>query len=279
MKILCLHGFGTNAQIMKQQMSTLFKYCDPKWKFVFLEAKLECPPAHGAAKHPPPYLTWSRELDPTSMRDSCDQIQKAFEEQGPFDGVFCYSLSAAVMISYLLERMIKYPDEPLPIKFGVFCAPVPMITGDLAYSESVYGSLSPEDLQRVRSADLEQLDLLPEPARTTLVTLIHAAGSLESTLCRTRKQLLDRPVEDIPCILHPDFYPARLPIPTLHARAKNDPRILKLCGELAEEFCDPEWRVSYKHSVVHGIPRSPAEAQEMVAAMELVASKVQQARL
>ncbi|KAJ5729599.1 uncharacterized protein N7483_004107 [Penicillium malachiteum] len=279
MKILCLHGFGTNAYIMKQQMGTLFKYCNPKWRFVFLEAELECPPAHGAAKYPPPYFTWSTELDPTSIRGSCDLVKKAFEEQGPFDGVLGYSLGATVIISYLLEQITRYPQEPLPIKFGFFCAPVPIITGDVAYSESVYGSLSPEDLQRLRSADLEQLDLLPEPARTTVYNLIHAAGSLESTLCRTRKELLDRPLEDIPCVLHHDFYPARLPIPTLHAHSKNDPPILKLCAELAQEFCDPAWRVSYKHSVVHGIPRSAAEAEEMIAAMELVVSKVQHARL
>ncbi|KAJ6014255.1 hypothetical protein N7540_008846 [Penicillium herquei] len=234
MKILCLHGFGTDVHIMKQQMATLFKYCNPQWRFVFLEPKLECQPAYGATKYPPPYSTWSTELDPTSIRASCDLVKEAFEEQGPFDGVFCYSLG---------------------------------------------GSLQPEDLQRLRSADLEQLDLLPEPARTSVRNLIHAAGYLESTLGRTRKELLDRPLEDIPCVLHHDFYPARLPIPTLHAHSKNDPPILRLSAELAQEFCDPTWRVSYEHSVVHGIPRFAAEVEGMVAAMELVVSKVQQARL
>lgn len=29
MRILCLHGWGTNPEIMKRQMSALIKHCDP----------------------------------------------------------------------------------------------------------------------------------------------------------------------------------------------------------------------------------------------------------
>ena len=47
MRILCLHGYGTSAAIMRAQLDPLIREADPSYEFVFLEGEHECPPAHG----------------------------------------------------------------------------------------------------------------------------------------------------------------------------------------------------------------------------------------
>lgn len=218
-------------------------------------------------------MSWSKELQPSSLKDAHPIITKAFEEQGPFDGLLCFSQGVTIMMGYLLEQITRYPTKPLPVKFAVFCSAGPLLSPDPSWSETIYGSLSPEDLQRLRSGDPAQADLLPEPARSSVRPMISVANFFESTIKLSAKDYVSRPLTDIPYILLPGLYKARLPIPTLHAYAKNDPAIMRWCAKLTESFCDPKGRQSFEHTAIHNLPRSAEEAQNMVAAIESLISR------
>ncbi|KAJ5547432.1 hypothetical protein N7494_005017 [Penicillium frequentans] len=280
MRILCLHGYGMNVDVMKRQMAALMKFCDPSWDFIFLEATLDCPPAPGArAVSAGPFFCWSRDFRPRSMESAYAAVDEVFKQHGPFDGTFCFSLGVTVMVGYLLQQVTLHPVTPLPVRFGIFCSAAPVLSVDPEYCHSIFGSLSPEDLQCLRSTEDDRLAQITEPARTAVRALLRVTDILEPIIRLTRKDLLHRPPLEIPCPLNPTLFKARLSIPTLHVRAKNDAIGLRETSDLALSFCESKWRQTYEHSAVHNLPRSPAEAQEMAAAMKWVISKSQMSKL
>lgn len=280
MRILCLHGYGTNPDLMKAYISRLKKVCDPSWEFHFLGGKVVCQPDPGTAPSVPgPYLCYSTDFDPVSMRAAHALVEEAFQNQGPFDGVFGFSQGASVLIAYLLDQIVTYPERPLPVRFGIFCSTVPIIATDPVYYRSVFGSLSPEDEQRLRSGQDDQLSQLPEPAQGCAKVLAEIIDVLEPIIGKSRMSFLDRQPLEVPCALHPDLYKPRLPFPTLHVCGKNDPPALRRCSLLTESFCLPKWRRSFEHSAVHSLPRSAAEVQDMVSAMRWVIERSQRSNL
>ncbi|KAL4783122.1 serine hydrolase FSH [Aspergillus varians] len=280
MKILCLHGFGTTPEVMKRQMSALTKHFDRSWDFHFLAGKVESPAAPGIAEaFPGPYLCWSLDFGPIANRAALDLIHETIQREGPFDGVFGFSQGASVMAAYLLEQAALHPDTPLPVRFGIFCSPPPILATDPAYIQSVYGALSAEDLCRLRSAQETQVAQLPDPVRTPTLMFVKTLAAMAPVHGQPLTYFFDRPASEIPCVLDPDLYKVRLSIPTLHVCGENDPPSLQQTFMLCESFCDPKWRRSFKHSSTHNLPRVPAEAKEMVAIMEWVISRSQQSRL
>lgn len=183
------------------------------------------------------------------------------------------------MAAYLLEQAALHPEKPLPVKFGVFCSTPPILTSDPAYIQSLYGSLSPDDLSRLRSGNPDEIEKLPEPARDAVLMLVKNLAATKSIHGQSDTYFTDRPIPEIPCVVHPDLYNARLSIPTLHACSKNDPPFMQRASALCRSFCDSKSQRSFKHSSIHNLPRVPAEVKEMAAIMGSVASWNQHSRL
>lgn len=47
MRILCLHGLGTNSKILESQLTTLRSRLPSDWEFEFLDGEVEAQPAPG----------------------------------------------------------------------------------------------------------------------------------------------------------------------------------------------------------------------------------------
>lgn len=283
---------------MKHQLAKLRKYCDPSWEFYFVAGQFEGPPDPGqlnerpsaitslilsmagvAASFPGPYLCYSLDFDTAGMRAAHDLVDQAFEKHGPFDGVFGFSTGAALLTAYLLEKAALYPEQPLPVQFAIFCSTIPPISADSAYAEVVFGSLSLEEQQRIRSADDAQISQLPEPVRSSISLTARCFDLLKPVHCQPVSSFLDRNMADVPCVLRPEVYKARLAIPTLHCWGKNDPPVFQESARLVESFCHPRMRVSYQHSAIHNLPRSTAEVKAMMSCIERIISLNQQPRL
>lgn len=228
---------------------------------------------------PGPYLCYSAEFDPVSMRAAHALVKETLASQGPFDGVFGFSQGAAVLLAYLLEQRAIYPGKRLPVRFGIFCSPVTLIATDPAYYGSVLGPLSLEDENRLRSARDDQLEQLTGSARVAIKALVGVLDAVEPVTRRPRTSFLNRPPLEVPCVLDPALFKARLPIPTLHVRGRNDPPALRDCSLSGESFCLPKWRRTFEHSAIHDFPRSMAEMKEMVSAMRSVIESSQQSKL
>ncbi|KAJ5916775.1 hypothetical protein N7504_000790 [Penicillium tannophilum] len=280
MRILCCHGFGTGPEVMKHQLAKIRKCCDPSWEFYFVAGQSEGPPDPVvAAAFPGPYLCYSLDFDTASMGAAHDLIDQEFEKHGPFDGVLGFSTGAALLTAYLLEKATLYPEQPLPVQFAIFCSTIPPISADLAYTEMMFGSLLPEEQQRIRSADEAQISQLLEPVRSAVSLTARCFDLLRPVHGRPVSDFLNRNMLDVPCVLRPEVYKARLAIPTFHCWGKNDPPVFQESARLVESFCHPRMRVSYQHSVIHNLPRSTVEVKAMVSGIEKMIFLNQQPRL
>ncbi|GKZ38755.1 hypothetical protein AbraIFM66950_011218 [Aspergillus brasiliensis] len=276
MKILCLHGYGTGPNILRYQLSGLMRDADPSWEFHFLSAEVKCPPAPGVGStFPPPYYCWTRSFDSAAIDAAHALIEEAIEEHGPFDGILGFSQGAAISVSFLLEHKMAYPDEPPPFRFAIFCSPTSPCAADEAYCQSVVGSLSSTDQQRLRSGQEKQIAQLPEPVRSVTESFVKVVKGTQSITGESVPFFLDRPLDLVPCALHPNVVPTRISIPSLHLRGKNDMPGLGDCGLLVESLCDLNTRKPFRHSAGHDIPRSGAEVKQMLSAMEWVVAQSQ----
>lgn len=221
---------------------------------------------------PGPYLSWSFDFSPASFRAAFGLIHQTFTNEGPFDGVFGFSQGSAVIAAYLLEQAALHPEKPLPVSFGIFCSTPPILSTDPAYIQRMYGSLSAEDLSRLRSGNPDEIEKLPEPSRDAALMLVKSLAITKEIHGQSDTYFTDRPIPEIPCAVHPDVYKARLAIPTLHACSNHDPVFMQQTSALCGLFCEAKSRRSFKHSAIHSLPRVPTEAKEMAAMMDSVAS-------
>jgi hypothetical protein len=170
-----------------------------------------------------------------------------------------------MIAAYLLEQAALHPDKPLPVKFGIFASPPPVLATDKRYIESVYGFLSEMDLQRLQSASLDEVVVhLAGPARTSATLLVETLTIMKPVHGRSLSYFFDRPASEIPCVLLPHICAVRLGIPTLHVLGKQDPTPLQRSSEICRGFCDPSRMRVFRHSAVHGLPRESGEVREFV---------------
>ncbi|OKL56915.1 hypothetical protein UA08_07742 [Talaromyces atroroseus] len=128
MKILCLHGMGTNADIFRAQTASFRSLLPSYYTFYFPEGEYECAAADGIAEvYPGPYLCWYP-FPPTldHLSEAHELIWNIIEEDGPFDGVMGFSQGAALAASILLHHEKNTPLETPPFRFAIFiCASLP----------------------------------------------------------------------------------------------------------------------------------------------------------
>jgi hypothetical protein len=299
MKILCLHGYGTNTEVLEYQLSGLRKHADLSWDFHYLPGEVSCLPAPGKltlvdiscvhqlrmlthtslrfegieSVFSGPYFCFTHRFDPESVGASYALLEKAIFENGPFDGVLGFSQGAATIVGYLIEQATAYPDEPLPFQFMILCSPTIPLSDNLDYCQKIFGSIDPKDEAHIRSCEDEQYAQLSEPARTALSTFTNVIDSTASITHEPRSFYLDQPLSEIPCILHPELCTSRLDIPTLHIRGKNDLPALKDTGSLVQSFCNSGKQRVLEHTAGHDIPRGGPELRQMVSAMEWVVAQ------
>lgn len=217
-----------------------------------------------------PFTCYNRLLDPGSQLEAHELIDETIQTYGPFDGAFGFSQGAAVIVSYLLEQRASYPDENLPFRFLILCSPVVPLASSADYCHRILGCLGQDDESHIRSCQDKLIFQLPEPARTAMTMLTSILDASETITSEPRSFYLDRRLPDIPCALHPDLFPIRLSIPSLHVRGMNDDPAFGKCGLLIESFFDTSKLRVVEHKSGHDIPRSGPNLRQILRAMEWV---------
>ncbi|KAF4440058.1 hypothetical protein F53441_12380 [Fusarium austroafricanum] len=132
MRILCLHGAGTNSEIFRIQLGSVIHNLlqdDPTLSFEFYDAEVECPPAKGIeALSEGPFYEWyswdpqQRILPAETTTDAIDNVLDMIAEEGPFDGVVGFSQGAAIIASVLAHYSKQNPLQPQTnlFKFAMF---------------------------------------------------------------------------------------------------------------------------------------------------------------
>ncbi|KAF2259790.1 hypothetical protein CC78DRAFT_571633 [Lojkania enalia] len=126
-RILCLHGMGSNAAIFAQQTAPFRSLLASDHEMVFLEAPNTCEPSPEVLGfYPGPYLCWYDTPTTAKVAAAHKFVLDYVERRGPFDGVIGFSQGAALAASILLHHQLKSPSTPPPFSFSVFLgSPIP----------------------------------------------------------------------------------------------------------------------------------------------------------
>ncbi|KAH0489786.1 hypothetical protein TgHK011_001284 [Trichoderma gracile] len=122
MKILCLHGRGSNNEIFQAQTAALRSLLDD-YTFDFVQ---------GTELHTEgnwsiyttqfsnlPQYAYYNPLVPSSVVEAEEHLLELIEEEGGFDGVLGYSGGAAFAAQAIIRHSQREPNEPL-FRFAIF---------------------------------------------------------------------------------------------------------------------------------------------------------------
>ncbi|OCK83580.1 hypothetical protein K432DRAFT_290762 [Lepidopterella palustris CBS 459.81] len=125
MRILCLHGMGTNSEILATQTEMIRSLLPAHYEYVFIDGeKPYDAPEQVRDFFPGPYLCYHPAPTPSAVLEAQEMVEEALESEGPFDGVIGFSQGAALAASIMLHRSMAF--ETLPFRFAIFlCSGLP----------------------------------------------------------------------------------------------------------------------------------------------------------
>lgn len=303
MKILCLHGYGTNAAVLENQMQVFLSVADKEIEPMYLEGEIDAPKAgseHTFAIHsnavrlyfPPnkrnpglsaftkgPFFCYYSAFDPLSIKKSHEMLAEVIEEDGPFDGIVGFSQGGSLAVSYLLQHEIDHPNEAMPFKFAVIFSSIISFTPDPSYCEDIIRNLTEPEFKALSKFPEADFSILPSGARTLFECMAEAlrAGQEGGFLqAHPDEDVFSRGETDmIPRVIHPELVTTRIRIPTVHVVGKEDHALMIRQSKLMYGVCDPvvaKWLV---HSGGHDVPRQVGDAKAVVKAMEWAVAESQ----
>ncbi|KAI1381692.1 serine hydrolase FSH [Hypoxylon crocopeplum] len=115
MRILCLHGSGTNSSVraMRHELGEGYEN-------EFVEATITAPMATGveALSSPVHYAFFDPDDLPHTLRQAIDQLDNYVSLEGPFDGILGFSAGSVLAAAYMLHK--RQLSDQMPFKCAVF---------------------------------------------------------------------------------------------------------------------------------------------------------------
>ncbi|KAJ5389915.1 uncharacterized protein N7496_000983 [Penicillium cataractarum] len=222
MRFLCLHGRGTNSDILEAQLAPLRRRL-AQHTLEFFDAQSACAPAPEISDlYPPPYLCWYEHGRPDEVSIALDELCAVLDEDGPYDGLIGFSEGAALIASLLLfdELAGRRPRIQLAVLFN---SVVPL-------------TAHPAGVQHTSS-------LLSE--------LVHGHHDHYLALLKTDEQV------DDPLAQAWGFSPAgplRIAVSTVHIIGDQDP--FAPSSQLVVKMCQPERAQVLRHGGSHALPQA-----------------------
>ncbi|KAI1618121.1 serine hydrolase-domain-containing protein [Exophiala viscosa] len=127
MRVLCLHGMGTNSGIFEAQTEMFRSLLPHHFEYEFFDADHEYPAAEGVGEiFPGPYYAFYPVPTTDNVAGAHQYVQEIIDEEGPFDAVMGFSQGAALAASILLRHEKEKPLEPAPFRLAIFiCGSLP----------------------------------------------------------------------------------------------------------------------------------------------------------
>ncbi|KAI5459612.1 serine hydrolase FSH [Mariannaea sp. PMI_226] len=272
MKILCLHGRGSNSEIFQAQTASLRSCLDDDFDFEFVQGTELHTEGNWSVYTSQfsnlPQYTYYNPLVPLSVLDAEAQLLDLIEQEGGFDGVLGYSGGAGFAAQAMIRHSQEDPTaEPL-FRFAIFInGATPLKTfalrdekivevakGSTPFDkelEAVY--LRPSNL-RVRKGDGRDAAEAAIASRKREINAVRTGQLMDGRYFLTDGEVgltryegeLDGPLIDVP---------------TLHVRCpdEEDPNQgLNLLG-----LCKPGLVVEHHHQFGHDFPRGQSEMRKI----------------
>lgn len=154
LRVLCIHGYRQNESSFRERTGALRKLLKKEVDFCFLSAPHVIPEPQNLArpeeeqergwwfsKPDSSYYALDRTDCCLGFQASIETIHKAFEEQGPFDGIVGFSQGAA-FVPLLGVIKQREPDGPIQFRFAILVAAFK----SLVSPHSEYYGVSPLDV-------------------------------------------------------------------------------------------------------------------------------------
>ncbi|KAH9897332.1 ef-hand calcium-binding domain protein [Xylariomycetidae sp. FL2044] len=261
MRVLCLHGAGTNADIFERQTSALrYHLKNDNIEFVYVDGEYDARPAPEISPlYPGPYYAYY-DWDPydAPMRPPLETLADSHEYlaslllpedeggMGPFDGILGFSQGAALAMSYLLWREGSSgsgggnEDDTIPgVRFAAF------FCGSRPWDRDGLIRLGTKNFMAPPSPDPED----PGSEESSLYGS-DSDGGAEAGVVASR--LAARPVATaLP----------KLRIPTMHVLGAQD-----MWFEESQQLlgmCDAKEILTWQHDLGHVIPMDKKSTEQM----------------
>ncbi|KAH6699763.1 serine hydrolase FSH [Leptodontidium sp. MPI-SDFR-AT-0119] len=249
MRILCLHGRGSNNDIFKMQTAGFRSLLDD-YEFDFVQGQM--PHTEGNwSLHTKDFSSSSlwgyfNLLDLEDIVETEQQVLQLAAENGPYDGILGYSqgatLAAQVLIKDALETAAQDPEHHHPpFKFAIF-----------------FNGATPSRVFKVPSKPVPIIPDLTQPLALKFLHAVKANPLLGSTGLYPaahptqpgRQMLTDGTLGMMKSDAALDG--KLIQIPTLHVRCETD---VAEHGEELYNLCDPQLAEQYFHIHKHDFPR------------------------
>ncbi|KAM7200714.1 Serine hydrolase FSH [Naviculisporaceae sp. PSN 640] len=271
MRILCLHGLGTNAEIMESQIHPIRSKLPADWDFVFLDGEQEAKPFLDVGKsYPGPYLCYYDAPTPEAVQAAVDLVLDVVEEDGPFDAVLGFSYGASLAITVLATAAERSPSKPPPFKSGIFfntITPYRLGSGPLCIAHDMNipgkGSIVSAYRNDYTAAQNEKYDIWNDPEADSIVQ------ELEERKKEMRGSTAQSGSNEFLLGYYAPIHGISVRVPTLHVYGEND----SFCEQSKRvvDLCDPTvGRKVVVHGGGHHYPRDAASIAKAVNGIEWV---------
>ncbi|KAF2802560.1 uncharacterized protein BDZ99DRAFT_550843 [Mytilinidion resinicola] len=249
MRILCLHGRGSNNDIFKMQTAGFRSQLDD-FEFEFVQGTIGHA-KEGWAIHTDTFANsglWEYYdlLDPYNVIETEQELLQLIEDDGPYDGVLGYSQGASLAAQAIIRFAVENPTataDQFPFRFAVFInCPTPIRI--LEMDEKVE-----PDIPKPEEADANLYRML---ARAN--PLLDSNSLFPARLGNGRRILTDNTVGLTKADAALDGQ--LIKIPTLHIRCPEDKEQF---GLEAYELCEKSEARQFFHHHDHDFPRGYEE--------------------
>ncbi|KAJ5788008.1 hypothetical protein N7457_002998 [Penicillium paradoxum] len=274
MRFLCLHGHGTNSQILETQLEPLRAHLPTDWEFDFLDGEMAAEPATGEMIvqntptrchitdeyilsigidqiFPGPYLCYHGEPVPSDVWNAYNLIMDVVREEGPFDGVIAFSQGAAVAATIIAHEAEVNPEADV-FKVAVFLSatmPFDMEAGLLTLMYNGHVDTIEAKYQSQSNAAHCEID-----NNVNWLEDCRTAGVIQEFQAR-RAHLHGSGRQSIDVLLryHPSIHDVKIGIPTVHVIGMKDDYADH--GRNLAGICDPKVSRVVTHEGGHQLPR------------------------
>ncbi|KAK8134560.1 Hydrolase FUB4 [Apiospora sp. TS-2023a] len=246
MRVLCLHGRGSNTEIFRMQTAAIRSFLEPEYHFEFVEGRwphLEGNwSVHTTDFSKSKLYGYYNGLDINDVLATENELREIIAEHGPFDGILGYSqggtLAAQLVIRYIVENPFATIQE-LPLKFAIF------INGATPPCVLPLGEEEAYDCALAEFEEAAHLFKVFKPNDVDNVTQLRPAK-----LHNGRKVVTDG--VHYMTRYSPEWDGQVISIPTLHVRGRGDHSDY---GEGLLDLCDPTLAEDVLHIYGHDFPR------------------------
>ncbi|KAI1656637.1 inducible nitrate reductase 2 [Daldinia decipiens] len=285
--VLALHGIGSSAEIVKDQLVPLTRELSPRYEFVYLDGAVERERGPGefddryvgfyefsfantplgiASYYLGPFYSYTTGYMTAEIREALDNLDQFVREHGPFHGVFSFSQGASMAVSYLLDCQAHESGTKLPFEFAVLFSSVSAFSPSKTCYGSIVEHLLGRDFRAIQAfpeAEFNELTKSEQIFAENLAPMFTGAKKMGS-FTESINFFKQRNQEAVPRVLHHSLTQDRITIPTVYVNGKGDPPAMSAQSRLVCGLCDQSLARVHHHSGGHGVPTELFDVKTLI---------------